>query len=381
MGKSKSLRDRVRSYFVPPVNLRPITQRLVSRIDSIEHIEVNSDLESLLLESRLIKKFRPRYNIASKDDRSPYYIHFIRDTYPLPVINHNPDGSLAGPFLSGLIVRRVLHQFRRVAPYCTSHRPVKRPCLYSHLGLCNPCPATGDRKGYLQNIARLKSLIRGHFASVRQSLQKDMGKAVKSQDYESAAKLRDQLKSLDYLLLTPVAPDDYIVNPNLVEDQRQEAVDSLKLALSTSHLILNSLHRIEFFDNAHLSGTAPTSAMTVAIDGEVTTRHYRHFTLKNQEGDDIAMMGEVLSRRLKRADWPTPDLIVLDGGLPQLSVVSWNIPTIALAKKQEIIHLPNGEQIKLDKSHPGLKLLMHLRDEAHRFSRRLHHKHRSKMLK
>ena len=92
-------------------------------------------------------------------------------------------------------------------------------------------------------------------------------------------------------------------------------------------------------------------------------------------------MRQGITKRLKHTDWPTPDLIVLDGGLPQLSVVKWNIPTIALAKREEIIYTPTGHQIKLDKFHPGLKMLMHLRDEAHRFSRRLHFKHRTiKML-
>ena len=118
--------------------------------------------------------------------------------------------------------------------------------------------------------------------------------------------------------------------------------------------------------------------MTVAIDGEITPRNYRHFTLHTS--DDISMMKEVLTRRLK-TDWPTPDLIVLDGGLPQLSVITWNIPTIALAKREEIIYLPNGKNISLPKNHPGLLLLMRLRDEAHRFSRRLHHKHRASMIK
>ena len=384
VGKSKSLKNRVRSYFAPPVRLEPKTQKLVSQIKNIAYIEVASELESLLLESRLIQKFHPHYNIASKDDKSPYYIHITREGYPKPVINHDPHLATAGPFLNRLVPSRILRQLRRVAPYCLAPRPVKKPCLYSHLGLCHPCPATGDKSGYLKNISRLKKLLSGQFSPIKKILAQNMLTASQLQDYESASLYRDQLRNLTRLAQTPLPPDFYIANPNLIQDQRQEAITKLSEVLGPPLRLRGgdggvTFSRIEFFDNAHLQGTFPTSAMTVAIAGQLMPREYRHFTLKSLP-DDISMMREVLQRRLKRTDWPKPDLIVLDGGQPQLSVINWDIPTIALAKKQEIIHVPNGHQIKLDKSHPGLKLLMRLRDEAHRFSRRLHHKHRKKKM-
>lgn len=371
MGKANNLRSRVRSYFT--FRLGPKTAALVSQINTIDHIPVQSELEALLLESRLIKKFLPPYNIASRDDKSPYYIHITQEAYPKPVINHDPNRAEAGPFLSGLIARRILSQLRRVTPYCTAPRPVKRPCLYSHMGLCNPCPATGNTTAYLDNIIKLKQLLRGHFKLVKTSLTGQMKAASKSLDYEKAGEIKMSLDALDYLLNKPIRPDDYIANPNLISDRSQQALESLK------HILPGGLNRIEFYDNAHLSGTHPASAMTVAIDGEITPRNYRHFTLHTS--DDISMMQEVLNRRLKRGDWPKPDLIVLDGGLPQLSIVNWKIPTIALAKREEIIYFTDNKQIKLPKSHPGLQLLMRLRDEAHRFSRRLHHKHRASMIK
>ena len=173
----------------------------------------------------------------------------------------------------------------------------------------------------------------------------------------------------------PVSPDDYLINPNLTADKRQSALDALKSALS-----VNELRTIEMYDVAHLSGVSATAAMTVAVDGEPDHRRYRHFTIKSPRTDsDVDMMREVLIRRLRRSDWPLPDLIVLDGGKPQLSILKsqisdFNIPVIALAKRDEILVFPT------DKSDPGLLLLVRLRDEAHRFSRRLHHKHRSKSL-
>ena len=355
------MRQRVRSYFQPPTKLGPKTAQLVSNIAFVDHIEVGSEIEALLLESRLIKKFRPNYNIASKDGTSPYYIHLTRGKFPKPVINHLIQGAISGPFLSGLVARKILRALRRIAPYHS-----ESPCFYRHLKLCFPCPDDPAirPKDYQTNISRLRRLLRGQFKQV-------MHQAVKTLDFETAAALRD-------LLHQPTSSEEYVANPNLLSDRRQEALESLR------SITLNSLHRIEMYDIAHLAGTAATGAMTVAIDGEISPQNYRHFKIQHPSHDDVDMLREVLERRLKRIDWPPPDLIVLDGGKPQLSLadkVQPCPPIIALAKKDEVIHIPGGQEIRLPKNHPGLQLLQHLRDEAHRFSRRLHHLHRKLIIK
>ncbi|MBI5358282.1 GIY-YIG nuclease family protein [Candidatus Amesbacteria bacterium] len=372
VGKAKNLKSRVSSYFRSPVNLGSKTAILVSQISTIEYIEVNSEIEALLLELKLIKKFMPKYNIASKDDKSPYYIHITKSTYPKPIVNHVADGSIAGPFLSGYIAKSILRQFRKIAPYCASNHPEK-PCLYTHLGLCDPNPIQ-----YKKNIGKLRKLLQGEFSKVRTDLTEGMYLASKSQDFESASKFRDKIRNLDYLLLKPVSADDYIVNPNLVEDKRQEALESI---IRNLKLEIRNLNRIEMFDISNLSGTSATGAMTVAINGQITPSEYRHFTIHQNEPNDVNMMKEMLTRRLERIDWPRPDLIILDGGMTQLSIVNWNIPTFGLAKQDEIIFDIHGNQIRLERSNPGLQLLQSLRDEAHRFSRRLHHKHRSATIK
>ena len=343
----------------------------MGQIASVDYIEVLSEIEALLLESKLIKKWLPPYNIASRDDKSPYYIHVTKEKWPKPVVNHVSTGALAGPFLSGWVAKQILKYFRRIAPFCTAPRRVGRPCLYSHLGLCQPCPNDPATRpeDYLTNISRLRHLLRGQFTQV-------MRQAVKNQDFEIAAALRD-------LLHQPISPEEYLVNPNLVADKRQEALLALK-----KDLHLWPLDRIEMYDVANLAGTAATAAMTVAIDGEINSGNFRHFTIRTHPPDggpdDVAMMKEVLTRRLKRTDWPLPNLIVLDGGKSQLSIAKTeriqSYPVIALAKKEEVITLRQAQgfaEIKLDRDNPGLQLLQHLRDEAHRFSRRLHHKHRA----
>jgi len=378
VGKAKVLRNRVSSYFQPPIKLGPKTAKLVSQIATIEYIEVNSEIEALLLESKLIKRFKPQYNIASRDDKSPYYIHITHEKFPKPVINHEPTEAIAGPFLSGWVAKKILSYFRKIAPYCTANRSVKRACLYSYLGLCNPCPGHSETNvaKYSINIAQLKRLLRGEFSRVLSGLKKQMHTESKLQNFELAAKLRDKILHLEQLLKSPILPEEYLINPNLLDDKRQETLFALKTALNLE----GELTRIEMYDISNLSGTAATGAMTVAIDGQLNSKYYRHFTIKSIDTpNDVAMMAEMLSRRLKNTDWPKPDLIVLDGGMTQLSITKdllFPCLVISLAKQEEIIFKPDGSQIKLDRDNPGLKLLQQLRDEAHRFSRRLHHKHR-----
>lgn len=356
---------------------------MVEKATSLEHIEVASELEALLLESRLIKKFKPFYNLISKDDKSPYYVHISKEEYPRPVVNHEAKGAIAGPFLNRYLPTWILRRFRQVAPFCLAPRPVRRPCLYAHLGLCSPCPGqivSPDQKElYQEHISLLKRLLRGQFSSVKKNLTTQMAAASKAQDYESAGQLKNYLLALDQLSVSPTTPEEYIVNPNLTQDLRQAAVESLSDLLKIA-----PPNRVEMYDNAHLGGVAPTSAMTVAVAGELLPRFYRHFTIKTAPSNsDVDMMAEVISRRFKNTDWPTPDLVVLDGGKPQLSkikgLIPAHIPVIGLAKRLETIVIPVGDdyqEINPPKTHPGLKLLMQLRDEAHRFSRRLHHKHR-----
>lgn len=383
VGKAKNLKNRVKSYFQPSINLSPKTAQLVSLINNIEHIEVGFEIEALLLESRLIKKFRPHYNIASKDGKSPFYIHITQEKFPNPIINHESKKSVAGPFLNGFLARQILKSFRRIAPYHS-----ETPCFYRHLGLCHPCPNEKDFdvKLYKTNIQKLKSLLKGNFSAVSRKLKIQMQQASKSQDFENAALIRNQIKNLEYLLAKPVSADEYIVNPNLVEDKRRDAVINLQkippLKVRGGGKGELYLHRIEMYDISNLSGTAATGAMTVAIDGALAPREYRHFTIKSiNTPNDVEMMREMLTRRLNHKDWPKPDLIILDGGKSQLSIVNWDIPTFGLAKQDEIIFDVNNNQIKLDRSNTGLQLLQQLRDEAHRFSRRLHHKHRRIIIK
>jgi excinuclease UvrABC nuclease subunit len=224
-------------------------------------------------------------------------------------------------------------------------------------------------------------MLSGKFTQVSSELEKKMRVFSKNKQFEKAGDFRDKINNLEHLLQAPISADEYIVNPNLLDDLAKEALDEL---ISNFKLQISNLRRIEMFDIANLSGTSATGAMTVAIDGQVKSSEYRHFTIKRSSSpNDVEMMREMLNRRLANTSWPKPDLIVLDGGKSQLSVISdqLTVPVFALAKQEEIVYVQNGTQIKLERNNPGLQLLQLLRDEAHRFSRRLHHKHRSATIK
>lgn len=385
------MRSRVRSYFGKSSKLGTKTQNLVRNISKIDHIKVNSDVEALLLESQLIKRNKPPYNISSKDDSSPYYIHITKEKWPRPIINHQRKGSIAGPFLNRHIPKKILRLFRKISPYCLSKRPVTKPCLYSHIKLCDPCPGfkkDSDLIRYHKNITKLKSLLKGKLSKVSVQLRQEMLGYSSKQNFERAQEIKKNIQALEFIKLQTIHPEEYIVNPNLIDDKRDFSLSSLRKILNAEH---NPLHRIEMYDVAHLSGTSAAASMTVAINGEVNPKYFRHFRIKySKSNSDVDMMYETISRRLKRKDWPTPDLIVLDGGKSQLSIIKRLSPNISnlpmiigLAKKFETIVVPNNSkfvEIHLPKSHKGLLLLMHLRDEAHRFSRRLHLNYRQRSI-
>ena len=389
VGKAVNLKRRVSSYFQNPQKHLPKTQALVRKINRIDYLSVSGEVESLLLESRLIKKFRPFYNLISKDDKSPYYIHLTREIFPQPVINHHSVNSLAGPFLNRRIPFQILKYFRRISPYCQTGGHARKPCLYSHLGLCHPCPSPASAVTpeiifqYQKNISRLKKLFKIQFKTVIRQLQKDMRELSASQDYERAALVRNRLQLLSAISSVRITTEEYLSNPNLIADQNENKVSALLTVLAPFLSIADSdlsAFRIEAYDVSHLSGKSPAGAMVVSVGGDTNPSQYRHFTIRSAKtSDDISMLKEVLTRRLRRTDWPIPGLIVLDGGKSQLSLHNLFSPMISLAKKDEIIYIPVSSgfsELSLPKNHPGLQLLQSLRDEAHRFSRRLHHLHR-----
>lgn len=362
VGKAKNLRDRVSSYFSN--NLLPKTALLVTEISKINHVVVESEIDAFLLEANLIKKYRPKYNLIGKDDKSYPYIEITREKIPLvKIVRHETE---FGPYPPGSDTARLLRFLRRIFPYVTQKHKPGEICLRAHLGLC-PC---ADFSVYPKNLKNLKDFLKGKRLSVQKNLEKEMEGHSKKQEYETAAEIKDKLAKLAYLTAPRTNPWEYEKNPNLVSDRQQLETEELQKILQ-----LDRLSKIEGYDISNISGKLATGSQVVFVDGKPEKKLYRRYRIKTKNTpDDFAMIREVLIRRLK-SDAPLPDLVVIDGGRGQLNTALEIIkdkPVIGLAKREEEIYLANGEIIRLPKSSPALHLLQRLRDEAHRFSRKYH---------
>lgn len=398
IGKAINLKSRLRSYLT--TSLESKTQRMLAQARSISFIKVGSEIESLLLEAHLIRKYQPQYNITAKDDKHPLYIKISNDEYPRIITARKKDLKNTtyksyGPFPQSSVVYSVLRMLRRIFPF-SDHKIGKRPCLYSHIGLCNPCPNDIENLGnpeekkrlkekYLTNIRMINFCMGRKINLVQDKLNRQLKLLSRSQRFEQAKLVQDAINKLSYIT-SPITPSEHFLeNPNFVEDIRTGEVKSLEAILGSYLKIKRKLTRIECFDVAHLAGSKQTASMVTFISGEPEKKFYRHFRIyKAKRSDDISALKEVAERRAKHfKDWGRPDLIVVDGGKGQVStfvtsLAKHKILIVGLAKRLETLVIPTQDRQKFItfelKESPAGNLLTRIRDEAHRFARRYHHK-------
>lgn len=396
VGKAINLKNRLGSYFA--LKLAPKTAKMVSEADAISFLTVSSELEALILEAKLVRANKPRYNFALKDDKHPLYIKITRENYPRVLTSRKiePDEKILGyfgPFPSSAAVRGVLKMLRRIFPF-SDHKLGKRPCLYSHLGLCKPCPnsieQTQDAAAkkrltqiYRRNIFRFRHILDGKVPGVRRELEKEMRIFATHEAYEDAAVVRTQIERLDYITQPITDVSLFLENPNLLSDIHEQELKSFKAQLAPTLKVPERMSRIECFDVAHLTGRYPTASMVTFVAAEAEKNLYRHFRIRQiRAQDDIASMREVARRRAANIGaWGKPDLIVVDGGKAQINAFKkifdkLEIPVVGLAKRQETLIIPTGANFIEKNLRPGpaLNLLQRMRNEAHRFARSYHHK-------
>lgn len=400
IGKAKNLKRRLMSYLLSGLGEK--TKNMVSAASYITYIKVGSELEALLLEAKVVRKNKPKYNVSLKDDKKPLYIKVTKDIYPQvltarksQVENLENAKSVYGPFPSSGNVYYVLKMLRRIFPFA-QHPIGKRPCMYSHIGLCDPCPNKIEklenetlkiekRSLYIKNIRYFNNILSGKFNQVKIKLEKEMNYLAKLERFEEALLVRKKIELLDYIT-QPITPiDHYLKNPNFLEDVRSLESNRLKNIL-LKYIDIKNIIRIECFDVAHISGSSPTASMVTFINGEPDKTYYRHFRIRSKKTrSDTDSLNEVARRRSKHlVDWGSPDLIIVDGGKGQVTSFTdvfdkTNIPVVGIAKRLETLIIPmkltnnNFVEIRLQKS-PELNLIQRLRDEAHRFARSYHHK-------
>jgi len=377
IGKAINLKKRVSQYFKSNDALGPKTEILVSQIASIETKTVNSEIEALILESALIKKYHPKYNSQLKDNRSYLYICISKSRIPIIFTAHSSNlpqnADIYGPFPDGGSVKSLLKTIRRLFPFRNKETHPKTKCLYCHLGLC-PGPSP-DPKTYRRNITKIKKILNGHFKSLLFSLNKEMKVASKSENYENALILKNQIDALNYIVSGWHNLKNLYADINLPEDRQSQAIESLETTLKP-YLNIKNIRRIECFDISQMGLKYFVGSMVVWQNGDIDNSAYRKFKiLSKATPDDQFMMKEVVYRRLRHPQWGTPDLIVVDGGKPQVSAISsiTDIPLIGLAKKIETIVIKNADswvEINLPQNSQALLLLERLRNEAHRFANR-----------
>ncbi|MGB2578572.1 excinuclease ABC subunit C [Elusimicrobium simillimum] len=407
VGKAKNISNRVRQYFQGSARLSrgwklPSLLPLIARID---YIVAASERDALVLEDRLIKKYKPFFNSDGKDDKSYPYVKITDEDFPRAMLvrSKKMTGKYYGPYPHAGAVKNLL-RFLWKSGYAPL-RPCKwsfsrtkpldarkiNTCVYFHTGQCPaPCAGKISYAKYNQIVDRFEKIVDGGYAQIKREFSRAMRAASKNMQYERAAQMRNFLDSLDHM-------SERIIVSQYKDDKIVQAMDaSVKLKRLAEVLGLKRVpQHIEAFDNSGLYGRAAVGSMVCFINGKKHHSHYRKFkiksTLPGTGNDDYLMMREVVGRRLtalKRAGEPMPDLMLIDGGKGQLSMamaaaedtgVKMNF--IALAEREEEIFVPGkSESIRLPIGDPALNLLMEMRDEVHRFAVTFHRSLRDKDL-
>ncbi len=390
IGKSVNLKARILSHFENS-KLDVKEKQIISLSDRIEYQTTDSEFKALLLEAELIQKYQPKYNAILKDDKSNLYIKITtKDKYPkiLTCRRENDKKSLYfGPFPSVKVTENILRTIRRTIPFCSQKKISHIPCFYSKIGLCNPCPNYIEnieghekkiklKKEYRKNISQIVKILSGKFELVLKSLKKKLIFLRKKFKYEEAIIIRDKIITFERFLSQQLP-----FNSQASINKSADKIKSLYNILSVFFPTPVKLRRIECYDVSNLSMKEATASMVVFYDGAPTIDQYRKFKIKNlKQKSDIGMLTEIILRRFNNS-WSYPDLIIVDGGRPQVSVLlkllnslSIKIPLLGIAKNPDrmVIGIENLPSVAFKYDDPGFNLLGQIRDESHRFARKYH---------
>ncbi|PWB38325.1 MAG: hypothetical protein C3F02_04950 [Parcubacteria group bacterium] len=346
VGRATSLKKRLVQYFQK--NINPRIAEMVAQAKNVKVIPLETILDTVVLEANLIKKYWPKYNVLEKDDKSFVYIVIPAGDFPYPRLVRArelarwPQGKnhIFGPYNSQGLVKNALKIIRRIFPYSICRPGQGYPCFDYQVGLCHGvCLGLVDKKIYQKNIKNIILLLSGQRKRLISKLKKE-----NSEQAQAFQHLQD---------VTLLTRDD---------------------------AAFENGQRIEGYDISHLAGQEPYGSMVVFSSGVPDKSQYRLFKIKNSpHSDDLRALQEVLSRRLEHREWRMPDLIMIDGGKPQIDFISklWKeknvrIPIVGISKysgDKLIFPANTGKRIK-DLAQMSKNILLQVRDEAHRFSRK-----------
>jgi excinuclease ABC subunit C len=494
IGKARSLKDRVKSYFVSTADAK--VNNLLSETTDIEYILTGTEKEAAFLENNFVQQYQPKFNLRLKDDKSfPYLKLTLRDRFPGVFLTRRveADGSkYFGPFSPASQARQTIHILSKFFGIrtCTEKIPGKRkrPCLEYDLKLCSaPCTGLISEQNYRENVNNACLFLERKVERLLKISRQKMLRAAERQEFEQAARWRDLIHTLENISEKPkmisVGLDDkdiigfaeqkdstaiYVFLMRKGKVSESESVEQKKTAPLSREKLL-SLHLSDYYrggtdwpekillpfipherqkiqqDLSHLAkkniklliprkgknkklveladrnaeivlreksdaispleeaqnilnlrgapfliegidisntgGEESVGAVVVFENGRPRKQDYRKYKIKTVQGpDDVASLREIIQRRyarIKREKQVPPDLILVDGGKGQLNTARKtlnkmgmeDLDVVSLAKREEIIFTPaHHEGLRLERTSPVLKLLQHVRDEAHRFA-------------
>ncbi|MGC8651418.1 MAG: GIY-YIG nuclease family protein [Minisyncoccia bacterium] len=345
VGRAVNLKRRVSNYFEN--NLEPRIREMVRLAKKIKIQITDNLLEAIILEANLIKKYWPKYNVREKDNRSFIYIVIPKQDFTKPIIVRGREikkfppqkADVFGPYKSISLLTTALRIIRRIFPYSTCQIGSGRPCFDYQIGLCpGACIGAISKEDYQKNIDNIILLLKGQKKALFKRLER-----------ENPAKIL-ALKHLEDVAL--LSKDDYYLTP--------------------------PMQRIEGYDISHLSGKETYGSMVVFEDSKPNPQAYRLFKIKEAApNNDLASLEETLTRRFRHQEWHYPDLIVIDGGKPQIDYLTKvfakhnvSIPFLGISKYQndKLVFPKNTSSFFKHSAEEIKNTLLQVREEAHRFA-------------
>ncbi len=344
VGKAAVLKNRVKQYFQSTRDMDVKTRALVAEIDDTDWIETESEIDALFLESEMVKRYMPRFNILLRDDKSQLFVRIdMKSEWPTISYTRNPSDDGAeyfGPYFNGYAVKKALRYLRKVFPYYTSTpKRSERADLDVHIGL-SPRPGTSS-EDYKKTLRKLIRYMQGGRKALSKEIEKEMHLAAKLHDFENAALLRNKIRDLKELQQRIMFGDR-----EFLDISKDKALSSIADLFELPKIPA----RIEGYDISHMSGTNVVASMVVFSNGVSDRASYRKFKTRIEQNDDYYNMQETIGRRTSEKNmkaWGVPDLMVIDGGKGQLDAAlkaleerGIKIPMISIAKREEelIVH-------------------------------------------
>lgn len=369
IGKATSLKNRVKSYWQGPKTSRPI-EEMLNEVKNVKWLTTDSVLEAIILEGNYIKKFQPIYNVKWRDDKSWHYLALTQEKYPrLETLREHEIknrtltkkyGEIFGPYPQ-LKISETLKILRKIFQYSTCQPLQKRPCFYYQINQClGVCTGEISPTEYKNKVVKpLGLFLNGQKTQLLKHQEKLMVSASRQENFEEAARLRNQISNLKKI------QDAALLNKSFLSDI---------INLNKKQII------IEGYDISNLGATGQVGSLVVFDEHGPLKNQYKKFNIKKVIGQsDVDCLKEVLSRRFRHQEWPLPDYLLIDGGLPQINAVQKilrqekiTLPLVGIAKgperKRNDFFYKNLAVSQRDWVEKNKNLFIRVRDEAHRFA-------------